>query len=60
MSARMDANGITLASNRGFTLVELVMTLLIVGILAVFAISRLDFTRTFGERAYLAAHAGVK
>lgn len=37
---------------RGFTLVELVMTLVIIAILAVFAVSRMDFKSGFDERAY--------
>lgn len=36
---------------RGFTLIELVTTMLLVGILAVFAIGRLDFTSAFDEKA---------
>ncbi len=35
---------------RGFTLIELVMTLVVVGILAVFATSRLDFASIFQQR----------
>lgn len=35
----------------GFTLIELVTTMLLVGILAVFAVGRLDFTSTFDQRA---------
>lgn len=34
----------------GFTLIELVMTLVVVGILAVFAVGRLDFVPTFEQR----------
>lgn len=37
---------------RGFTLVELVMTLVIIAILAVFAVSRLDFKSGFDQRSY--------
>ena len=38
--------------SRGFTLVELVMTMIIIGILAVFVVSRMDFRSGFDERAY--------
>ena len=48
----MAANGIATVRKQGFTLVELVMTLIIVAILAVFAVSRLDFKSTFDERSY--------
>lgn len=34
----------------GFTLIELVMTLVVVGILAVFAVGRMDFVPTFEQR----------
>lgn len=37
---------------RGFTLVELVITMIVIGILAVFAVSRMDFRSVFEERAY--------
>lgn len=36
----------------GFTLVELIVTLLIVGILAVFVAARMDSFGTFGERGF--------
>jgi MSHA pilin protein MshC len=52
MSRHMAANGIATVSKQGFTLVELVMTLVIVAILAVFAVSRLDFKSTFDQRSY--------
>lgn len=35
---------------RGFTLVELVVTMIVIGILAVFATGRLDFATTFDQR----------
>lgn len=38
--------------SRGFTLVELVMTLIVIGIIAVTAMSRMDFTSGFSQRAY--------
>lgn len=38
--------------SRGFTLAELVMTLVIISVLAVFAVSRMDFVSGFDERAY--------
>lgn len=34
----------------GFTLIELVMTLIVIGILAVFVTARLDFTSTFDQK----------
>ena len=37
---------------RGFTLIELVTVLIIVGILSFFVISRLDFVSTFDQRSY--------
>ncbi|OGA20134.1 MAG: hypothetical protein A3H32_02580 [Betaproteobacteria bacterium RIFCSPLOWO2_02_FULL_63_19] len=44
--------GATGQRSRGFTLVELVMTMIIMGILAVFVVSRMDFKSGFDERAY--------
>lgn len=38
--------------SRGFTLVELVITLIVIGIIAVTAMSRMDFTSGFSQRAY--------
>jgi MSHA pilin protein MshC len=38
--------------DRGFTLAELVMVLVLVGILAFFALPRLDFQSAFGERGF--------
>ena len=37
---------------RGFTLIELIMVLLLLGILAVFALPRIDLTRGFDEVGY--------
>ena len=51
MSAPAKANGIAANGKRGFTLVELVMTLLILSVLAVFAMSRLDIGSAFDERS---------
>jgi MSHA pilin protein MshC len=45
------AKGIAIVKPLGFTLVELVMTLVIVAILSVFALSRLDFRTGFDERS---------
>jgi len=49
---RFCARRIASATQPGFTLVELVMTLILVSILAVFVVPRLDFKSGFDERAY--------
>ena len=52
LSVFLSAKSILLVIERGFTLVELVMTLTIIAVLAVFVLPRLDFKSTFDERAY--------
>lgn len=51
-SARPSSNGSASAYEKGFTLVELVVTLIIVGILAFVALPRLFDTRAFDARGY--------
>ena len=49
---RLSARSVRPVAYRGFTLAELVMTLVIVSILAVFVVPRLEFKICFDERAY--------
>lgn len=40
----------SIPASRGFTMIELVTVMVVIGILAIFALSRLDFTDTFEQR----------
>ena len=52
LGARRCAGLAGLHRRRGFTLVELVVTMIIIGILAVFALPRLDLLKGFDEVGY--------
>lgn len=58
---RLRAKWRSTSAVRGFTLIELVTTMIVIGILAVFALGRLDFTSTFDQRGvYDKVKAGLE